>query len=555
MAPKRGKSLIGAVLVIALTGLTVVGMSQTPASAAVTKQLVASCSSDNPAISAILGPSVGIPFSITYEGPTELQPDQDDVPVSFTWGLALPDELVTLANGQGVTSVQGTNIHADLAVSGPTDLTEVPGRPPDMTIVVAPGASTAFGPFGATITNIGSAGSVRFALKDIAFTINLSIAGASIVATMTCAPGATVISVPVKVPGAPDITQPISITGAPGQAVDVDVLGQYVKPGVDKSGQTKAVLPETLKIIDGPAAIQNGHVVVTNGASGTTTATFEVCAADIVASEGVSEVETLTLANPATFGAVKKSLGFTLNFDGQVTSPIWTHNSPFSVTRPTSLPADIEGSTGWQQHLGGSLLGYLAAGYADPDAATIQSALEALPNVGAGNIKVTQNGPQQYTIEFLGTLAKTDVPEIKVEKYFSLLPQEWLQNIIGAAQGLAPDPNAPPGPTADELRAQAQDAITLPDIDVGLYFQLRIRAALQDFLDNLDVNALIASLTGLFAMAPAPTTTTAGEDPNIVKACSQGVIEVSVLGASVTAPGGAPTGGSAPPGASLAFTG
>jgi len=424
-----------------------------------------------------------------------------------------------------------------------------------MTIVVAPGASTAFGPFGATITNIGSAGSVRFALKDIAFTINLSIAGASIVATMTCAPGATVISVPVKVPGAPDITQPISITGAPGQAIDVDVLGQYVKPGVDKSGQTKAVLPETLKIIDGPAAIQNGHVVVTNGASGTTTATFEVCAADIVASEGVSEVETLTLANPATFGAVKKSLGFTLNFDGQVTSPIWTHNSPFSVTRPTSLPADIEGSTGWQQHLGGSLLGYLAAGYADPDAATIQSALEALPNVGAGNIKVTQNAPQQYTIEFLGTLAKKDVPEIKVEKYFSLLPQEWLQNIIGAAQGLAPDPNAPPGPTADELRAQAQDAITLPDIDVGLYFQLRIRAALQDFLDNLDVNALIASLTGLFAMAPAPTTTTAGEDPNIVKACSQGVIEVSVLGASVTAPGGAPTGGSAPPGASLAFTG
>ena len=74
-----------------------------------------------------------------------------------------------------------------------------------------------------------------------------------------------------------------------------------MKPGVDKSGQTKAILPESLKIIDGPAAIQNGHVVVTNGTSGTTTATFEVCAADIVASEGVSEVETLTLANPGHF--------------------------------------------------------------------------------------------------------------------------------------------------------------------------------------------------------------------------------------------------------------
>jgi len=44
-------------------------------------------------------------------------------------------------------------------------------------------------------------------------------------------------------------------------------------------------------------------------------------------------------------------------------------------------------------------------------AAVVQAALEALPNIGAGNVDVTLEG-STYTIEFVGGLSWTDVPEV-----------------------------------------------------------------------------------------------------------------------------------------------
>ena len=83
------------------------------------------------------------------------------------------------------------------------------------------------------------------------------------------------MNVPVKVPGAPEITQPITIEPTAGQALDVDVLSQYVKPGVDKDGVAKPVVESSLKVVDGNATIVDGKVHATAG-TGTTSVTFEV---------------------------------------------------------------------------------------------------------------------------------------------------------------------------------------------------------------------------------------------------------------------------------------
>lgn len=45
-------------------------------------------------------------------------------------------------------------------------------------------------------------------------------------------------------------------------------------------------------------------------------------------------------------------------------------------------------------------------------AATVQAALAALSNIGAGNVTVTGNAGGPYTVDFVGTLANTDVAQM-----------------------------------------------------------------------------------------------------------------------------------------------
>ena len=75
---------------------------------------------------------------------------------------------------------------------------------------------------------------------------------------------------------------------------------------------------------------------------------------------------------------------------------------------------------------------------------------------------------------------------------------------------------------------------------------------------DIDVNAAIAMLTGLFSTPPNAVTTTAGEAP--IGICSQGIIDVAVPAAAPTAVAGASTpgadvAGANQTGASLALAG
>lgn len=73
-----------------------------------------------------------------------------------------------------------------------------------------------------------------------------------------------------------------------------------------------------------------------------------------------------------TFSAVPNEGNFTITFDGQTTSTLWY----------------------------------------DAVAADVQAALEALSNVGVGNVTVTGDFTSGFTIEFIGALANTNQPQV-----------------------------------------------------------------------------------------------------------------------------------------------
>jgi len=52
-------------------------------------------------------------------------------------------------------------------------------------------------------------------------------------------------------------------------------------------------------------------------------------------------------------------------------------------------------------------------------AATVQTALQALSNIGAGNVTVTGNAGGPYTVDFVGTLANTDVAQMTATPSFT----------------------------------------------------------------------------------------------------------------------------------------
>jgi len=113
-----------------------------------------------------------------------------------------------------------------------------------------------------------------------------------------------------------------------------------------------------------------GNVDVTGSAGGPYTVEFTGAladtdvakiTADTTALEGVNEIQTVTL-NTATGGT------FTLTFEGEETSA----------------------------------LAYNAS------AAAVEAALEALSNIGVGNVDVTGSAGGPYAVEFIGTLAKVD---------------------------------------------------------------------------------------------------------------------------------------------------
>ena len=511
--------------------------SGTPTSAAPqTKTLTGSCVGADEAskgILGVLGGALTIPFDVTSDVPAQLDPEAPDQPIAFTWSVTIsPDMTSKVAAIDPLLRIK--DMVLDIGVSGPTATKEVQGRPAPVDIAVTAGqpATVAMGPFSGSLTEIGKGGIIKYSAKSIALTISIDMpTGATDVKVNCSAPG-TVAITSIKIPGSPDIVQPISIEGTANSSVSVDVLGKYVTPGTDDDGKQHPVDPTSLKVVEGPGQVVDGQVVVNTGEAGTTASvTFEVCAGTL---PGTNEVQTLMIDEQQDL--LRRGVGLTIKNGEEETAPIWLVNEAYQQANPDQFTKP----TNWSEQY----FNYLFAPFAMPTPAAIQAALEALPSIGEGGVKVTEGEDgdpadhmKPYLIEFTGSNGEKDVPSLSIGSYYSILPQEYLAAIIDAATGLMNgeegEPEVLPGGATTPQEAieylNGQAALAFFSFNFPLWLDLTMQTLpfyADAVLAGLDVNAIIAWITAIFSTPPATATLVAGEPP--IGICSQGVIDVDV---------------------------
>lgn len=123
----------------------------------------------------------------------------------------------------------------------------------------------------------------------------------------------------------------------------------------------------------------------------------------------------------------------------------------------------------------------------------------------------------------------------------------------GGGDGAATTTTFPGGVTLDERikQLEAQQYLAQISNDLPLWLsttQELLPLKIEQATSNIDVNAAIGALTGIFSPPPAPKVLVAGELP--IGICSQGIIDVtvaSVAGKSETNPGTSATNPAAAP--------
>jgi hypothetical protein len=196
-----------------------------------------------------------------------------------------------------------------------------------------------------------------------------------------------------------------------------------------------------------------------------------------------------------------------LQFEGQVTD--WIQLGYTKDLTGKLVPSRILDDPS-QLNITDKLLGI----YMQPTAAALQSALEKLPNIGAGNIKVTHAAEADpYTIEFVGALANKPHGLISVadKGWNSWLPSDGLEKALAELNG--PTTTTTPGQTTTTtapLRTVEQilkDPAVLFDwrvqAELGKAFEAQIKAAATS-------PANLATITAMFPARPAAVVTRQG---------------------------------------------
>ncbi len=581
--------------VTALLSAVMVVAPQPSGAAVQTKSLNAACTGRTAEDKALLG-AVGasvlqVPLTSSVDAPAFVEPEQTGVPVTVSWQIDLPADFADTAAGAGITQLTLQNANVDVAVSGPTDTTSIPGRPPSQTISISPGTpiSSSFGPFSATLDNIGTGGLIKLRSEQFTFDVALSVAGTAATVGIDCSTAVTIASIPVKVAGSPDIVQPISVESTPGQPSTVDVLGQYVTNGFTKDGVEQQVDPSTLKIVEGDARIEGGKIVATGPEAGTSTdVTFEVCAGTIQVAEaeaGITDIQEMRIFFDPASQATRRQFGVRMALGTEQSPPIWSYRAnpllppifsmgfppptpPADEDRPADAPDNWQ--SWWQQFLADNNGYVFFTSFEYPSPAQVQAALEAIPGIGAGNVKVSggevvSNGGgnvpegvtlkdaleyRPYTVEFSGDLAEQSVDQLSVARLYSFFPVEVRDSLLALAGSLGGDEEGGEGggptvPIPDGLTVQEyveqlnyEAGVKLQNGDLIGYFAT-VDTLLTVITENLgaliDVGAVTTLLADIFQPPPEVVTVQEGADPVEAKfqeLCSQGVVTLTSAGAA-----------------------
>jgi len=256
-----------AALVLAAAVLQFGVGSSTAGADPVPKTIAGTCTGADAATNGLLaalgGTSLSVNFVVSGDVPKSLTPAQTGANATFSWSVSLDQALVNKAVATGLTQMTIRNAKLDVAVSGSTSTTAVLGRPGNSVLALTAGqpATLAQGPFSAPLNDIGDSGVVNFKTSTVSFTISVALAGKALDLNIACATPALVASSPIKVAGAPDVVQPIEAKAAANAETPIDVLGKFVKPG------RTPLVPSSLRVVDGPAKVVDGQLVVTAGAA------------------------------------------------------------------------------------------------------------------------------------------------------------------------------------------------------------------------------------------------------------------------------------------------
>lgn len=521
----------------------------------------------------------------------------DEINAKFNWAGTMSQDLIDKAAGLGIT-LSVSNIKSSLAIKGPSSVDAFTSTGTDASITPVAGqpAVLQLGSIGGPIKTKGG-GIITYRVSGVTLTAALSLKGQNFVLNLTCsATGSNLIAkTTVKDPNAPTFNpEVVKLNAAAGGTVTVDLLNDIVKPG------KTPLMKESLKIVDSPSAgtatLSNGVLTFTApNAAGTYSTTVEICGEPNADSgtPGVNEVQKLQLGDNWTPGLLgPRPVGFTLKFGDKETSVIWTAQH---VLGPILMPLPLNGvtptSANWAPADGPGLVNDYVIGmdYVPPTAAQVRSALEALPNIGAGNVEVTELHENEanpaaltgFSIKFVKALAEQDVPQVELGGWFSVPPQEILDRIgeavAGIAGSLGGDEEGPANPivtAADAARKAAHDAAiaagkseeqakaigdeaardkaneilgnrileqisggaTVTDDEWSGWAKVVIINPIMD-----SVPAIIAWINSLFPKKVVLSTTVPGEAPIPPEPlCAQGIIDVTVAGATVESSGAAP---------------
>ncbi len=590
----KSKATRAAVAVAMVAGVFAVA-GQTPTGAAPqSKTLTASCQGKDPAkdgpLIGALGGAPSLPIQINSDVPPTLKPEENGSPISFTIGVNLTQDLINkaapLVKG-GAIGIK--NVEIGLQASGPglakpIDLT---APVPDQTLTLAVGqpAGTTLGPFTGTLTGVKKGGLIKYSATKLNFTISADTAAIGVVnVNLVCSAPGTAATTRIPIPGAPVIEQPFSLNAVANQKTTVDLLGKFVKKGTTEDGRQLEVDPASLKVLEGPAVVENGAIAITTPTSASVI--VEVCATEKVA--GANEVQRITLDTSPE--GLKKGVAFTLKSGDEVTKPI-DLVGPITVFgailggKPAFVPSDANPADPqvWKNNANS----YIPSTFELPTPAEIKAALEGLPSVGAGGVEVftTNKGDLDKLNQPLGAGVydvvftpkdpqKNNVPTLTIGNWWSVFPQEVKNDLLnlannlpsGGGSGGGSGPTIPEGLTAkayaEQLQLEFQAALVAGNTDLAgqklSAFGALIPSLLIDEI-KANIDQVLAFIENTFTKVTPPATKIDGETPTDI--CQQGVIDVNVAAVAATPPTGGPPQGvagisaSRTGGSSLAFTG
>lgn len=440
-----------------------------------------------------------LPVTVNVNAPEKAKKGSGEFDASFDFSIAFPESLVkAVRDTLKKSSLTVTNATIGVDYSGPVSgslSTKIDAQTIDLN---SPNPATSIQVSGKIPTDASGRIFYRPGVFNLSTQVDGEVAGLAKVGTLTltCSAQGLLGSTNVQVPGAP--TTPGVIEAPP-------IVGGYTagfplegRPDITPD-DNNPIQWETLRVIrsDEGAFVKNGWLVQpTPEAGGVILTDVEVCAPERPIPEVPGTDEVQSLAWTGTYFSKPLNahpLSMTLKFKD-------------AETKPISLSSLVGGIPGTE----------VLGNFQQPSAATVQKALEALPTIGAGNIKVTKTSAG-YDFAFTGALATSDQPEITIGTWKSQAPYDAYGKIQAAITQLtAPkppaDPNAPADPgktdlTVDQLWAQLiAGQITFDQ------FGAKFGSALgNSIMQNLPVTAAIDFINDIFPQPPAMTTKTVGE--------------------------------------------